>query len=311
MKSFLKVAAVGLVLVVVIAAIAGGGKNSSGSGSTSAGTTSTAATSTAASKPKHHRGNPCAHIRRSAVTSCPFALAVKKAYLVHPSGTVVAYSPVTHKTYTMHCLQSEGVAACSGGTGSEVAFKGPPGPGTSAPITTGSTTPPPAPAATTQQVEQPGSRPAATLLTTSSALRTAASRTSPTAMAPSSNARTVNGATQGVSRAPAPIMGARPTVPIGAARRAPEGASERFGRNEADPPPRPRVAPVCLSLPPPATLQARGGQPASPAHPLAGGSLLLYSDTRQEPVEPVDDIVHVALHQRRYAADLPTEQSLV
>lgn len=91
------------------------------------------------------------------MTSCPFALAVEKAYLSHPSGTVVAYSPVTHKTYTMHCVQSKGVAACTGGINSEVAFTGPAGPGTSAPVTSTSASSPPSPGPSTPEVEQPGS----------------------------------------------------------------------------------------------------------------------------------------------------------
>ncbi len=158
MKGFLKVGAIGVVLIVVVAAIAGGTKKNAGSGATtSAGPTSTVAASKAASRPKRRRRNRCARINRSAVTSCPFALAVRKAYLSHPSGTVVAYSPVTHKTYTMHCRQLRGVAACSGGVGSEVAFKGPPGPGTSVPAVSSSTATLPPPTATTQEVEQPGS----------------------------------------------------------------------------------------------------------------------------------------------------------
>jgi hypothetical protein len=158
LKRFLKIAVVGVVLLVVVAAIAGGSKKNSSTDSTSAdGSTSTVATSTAPAKPKRRRRNPCAKITRSAVTSCPFALAVRKAYLSHPSGTVVAYSPVTHKTYTMRCLQSKGVAACAGGTGSQVAFNGPPGTGT-APPTVSSTAPAqPPPASTTQEVEQSGS----------------------------------------------------------------------------------------------------------------------------------------------------------
>lgn len=154
----MKIAVVGVVLIVVIAAIAGGSKKSSGSSSTSAGTaTSTVATATAAAKPKRRRRNPCAKITRSAVTSCPFALAVKKAYLSHPSGTVVAYSPVTQKTYTLRCLQSRGVAACAGGTGSQVAFEGPPGPGTAPPAVSSTAPAQSPPTSTTQDVEQPGS----------------------------------------------------------------------------------------------------------------------------------------------------------
>ena len=158
MKRFLKGAAGGFVLLVVIAAIAGcGGDKNSGAGATSSAGTSTTATSIAAPKPTRPRRNPCAHITRSSVTSCPFALAVKRAYLSHPSGTVVAYSPVTHKTYTMRCIQSKGVAACAGGIGSEVAFNAPPGPGTTAQQASSSTATQAPPAATTEEVEQPGS----------------------------------------------------------------------------------------------------------------------------------------------------------
>jgi hypothetical protein len=159
-------AAGGFVLLVVIAVIASGGKKSSGTRTTSGTSTGTATTSAAAPELKRRaRRNRCARITRSAVTSCRFALAVKKTYLSHPSGTVVAYSPVTHKTYTMRCVQSKGVAVCTGGTNSEVAFMAPAGPGTSAPVASTSTPtqPPPAPTTTTttttttQVVEQPGS----------------------------------------------------------------------------------------------------------------------------------------------------------
>jgi hypothetical protein len=160
LRGFLKLAAGGFVLLVVIAVIASGGKKNGGTGTTSGTSVSTATTSTAAPKRKRRaRRDRCAHITRSAVTSCRFALAVEKAYLSHPSGTVVAYSPVTHKTYTMRCVQSKGVAVCTGGINSEVAFMGPAGPGTSATVASTSTPtqPPPAPTTTTQEVEQPGS----------------------------------------------------------------------------------------------------------------------------------------------------------
>ncbi len=56
-------------------------------------------------------------------TSCPFAAAVENAYFAEVGsgpGTVVAYSPVTEKTYEMSCSGSP--HECTGGDHAAVYF---------------------------------------------------------------------------------------------------------------------------------------------------------------------------------------------
>ena len=131
-----------IILVFVIAAIAGSTHKSGNTSTTSStGTTSTAQVAhvKARTTSVHQRStSPCSRITRSADTSCAFAGAVKRVYLEHPNGTEVVYSPVTQQTYSMRCLQARGVVACSGGVrdSAQVAFKGPSGPGTAAPTST-------------------------------------------------------------------------------------------------------------------------------------------------------------------------------
>jgi hypothetical protein len=52
-------------------------------------------------------------------TTCPFAEKVRAAY--HGAGTLVAYSPVTHRTYVMTCSAGPAVA-CTGGNDASVYF---------------------------------------------------------------------------------------------------------------------------------------------------------------------------------------------
>ncbi len=52
-------------------------------------------------------------------TTCPFAANVRAAYLSHGSGTVVAYSPVTHRRYAMTCVDRSPVV-CTGGDDASV-----------------------------------------------------------------------------------------------------------------------------------------------------------------------------------------------
>ena len=53
------------------------------------------------------------------VTSCPFAFAVRDAYLRSgPKGqarVILAASPVTGLTYTMSCVPESGIVVCRGG----------------------------------------------------------------------------------------------------------------------------------------------------------------------------------------------------
>jgi serine/threonine-protein kinase len=60
---------------------------------------------------------------RQDTTSCAFGQNVEKAYLQTSGGTtdVVAYSPVTRATYTMHCTGGS-PHVCTGGSNSEVQF---------------------------------------------------------------------------------------------------------------------------------------------------------------------------------------------
>ncbi|MFT3899326.1 MAG: hypothetical protein QM728_03655 [Gordonia sp. (in: high G+C Gram-positive bacteria)] len=55
----------------------------------------------------------------TSVTSCPFAAAVRNAYLAAGSKgearTVTAGSPVTGQTYTMNCTPERGIVVCRGG----------------------------------------------------------------------------------------------------------------------------------------------------------------------------------------------------
>jgi hypothetical protein len=52
-------------------------------------------------------------------TSCPFALNVRDAYDSHGPGTVIAYSPVTRRTYAMFCSRTAPVV-CTGGENASV-----------------------------------------------------------------------------------------------------------------------------------------------------------------------------------------------
>jgi len=54
-------------------------------------------------------------------TTCPFAFNVRDAYRQHGPGTVVAYSPVTHRTYAMSCSAGATVV-CTGGNNASVYF---------------------------------------------------------------------------------------------------------------------------------------------------------------------------------------------
>jgi hypothetical protein len=56
-------------------------------------------------------------------TSCAFAENVRAAYAHHGPGTVMAYSPVTRKTYAMTCSSGTTVV-CSGGDGAWLSFAG-------------------------------------------------------------------------------------------------------------------------------------------------------------------------------------------
>jgi hypothetical protein len=56
-------------------------------------------------------------------TSCAFAENVRAAYAKHGPGTVMAHSPVTHKTYAMTCSAGATVV-CSGGNGAWLSFAG-------------------------------------------------------------------------------------------------------------------------------------------------------------------------------------------
>ncbi len=62
------------------------------------------------------------------VTTCPFALNVRKAYadsgLNGAAGSVRAYSPATKKSYTMSCYVQPGVVICEGGTNARVMIYG-------------------------------------------------------------------------------------------------------------------------------------------------------------------------------------------
>ena len=54
-------------------------------------------------------------------TSCAFAVNVQAAYRGHGPGTVVAYSPVTRRTYAMTCVDRSPVM-CTGGDRASVSF---------------------------------------------------------------------------------------------------------------------------------------------------------------------------------------------
>jgi hypothetical protein len=54
-------------------------------------------------------------------TTCPFAANVRAAYWQHGPGTVMAYSPVTHRTYAMSCSRAA-VVVCTGGNDASVYF---------------------------------------------------------------------------------------------------------------------------------------------------------------------------------------------
>jgi hypothetical protein len=54
-------------------------------------------------------------------TTCPFAVNVRAAYEQHGPGTVLAYSPVTHRTYAMTCVDRAPVV-CTGGNAASVYF---------------------------------------------------------------------------------------------------------------------------------------------------------------------------------------------
>jgi hypothetical protein len=55
-------------------------------------------------------------------TTCPFAVNVRDAYWQHGPGTVMAYSPVTHRTYAMSCSGGS-VVVCTGGDDASVYFR--------------------------------------------------------------------------------------------------------------------------------------------------------------------------------------------
>jgi hypothetical protein len=140
---------------VGLGAVLSATKHRSDSGSS---TTSAAAQHQAATR---HRGDrrsrPCSGITRSAHTSCRFAVAVVRAYKAHPSATVIAHSPVTHRTYAMQCQRVAGIVSCAGGVGASVAFNGPPIRAATPPRTT-STPPTPTPTTgTSVSIEGPGS----------------------------------------------------------------------------------------------------------------------------------------------------------
>jgi hypothetical protein len=54
-------------------------------------------------------------------TTCPFAVNVRAAYWQQGPGTVMAYSPVTHRTYAMSCSAGATVV-CTGGNHASVYF---------------------------------------------------------------------------------------------------------------------------------------------------------------------------------------------
>jgi hypothetical protein len=54
-------------------------------------------------------------------TTCPFAVNVRAAYWQQGSGTVMAYSPVTHRTYAMSCSRGA-LVVCTGGNHASVYF---------------------------------------------------------------------------------------------------------------------------------------------------------------------------------------------
>ena len=54
-------------------------------------------------------------------TTCPFAVNVRSAYWQQGPGTVMAYSPVTHRTYAMSCSPGA-LVVCTGGNNASVYF---------------------------------------------------------------------------------------------------------------------------------------------------------------------------------------------
>jgi hypothetical protein len=54
-------------------------------------------------------------------TTCPFAVNVRAAYWQQGAGTVMAYSPVTHRTYAMSCSRAA-LVVCTGGNNASVYF---------------------------------------------------------------------------------------------------------------------------------------------------------------------------------------------
>ena len=141
------------VLVVIVAAIAGGSgsggssgsSHASGSGSSSEATETESHTRSAkpAEAPTESRSlpiessamNTCARlVRAGAHTSCQFAENANSAFQAvrastgTPPATVAAYSPVTHKHYTLRCvlIAQRTTVECTSGTAS-VAFPLEPG----------------------------------------------------------------------------------------------------------------------------------------------------------------------------------------
>ena len=157
------IAFLGFVALGVIVSAARSGNVDSSDSEVSVSTTAPAIVATTpAAHQKHQQPRPdaCAHITRSPRTSCPFALAVIRAYKARPSADVTAYSPVTHLTYTLRCIEAQGVVSCAGGHDSALAFAGPPIPGNTAPPAapgTTQTTPATPPAPPAAPVEGPGS----------------------------------------------------------------------------------------------------------------------------------------------------------
>jgi hypothetical protein len=56
--------------------------------------------------------------------NCPFALAVRQTYEGAPASSVDVRSPLSDRTYVMHCKQTRGVVGCNGADSVQVAFPG-------------------------------------------------------------------------------------------------------------------------------------------------------------------------------------------
>ena len=83
---------------------------------------SSEATPTVAHASGYSGGTACGDdLSVGADTTCAFAENVRSAYESTGPGTVMAYSPVTHKTYSMTCSAGEAVV-CTGGNNASVYF---------------------------------------------------------------------------------------------------------------------------------------------------------------------------------------------